>query len=72
MIFIWNRKEVYNGFSIDEFNRIKDILSEREIKLPAGLGLEPPAKFPPRAVQPLPVFASTYWPDTISCPTSLD
>ena len=32
MIFIWNRKEVYNGFSIDDFNRIKDILSEREIK----------------------------------------
>ena len=32
MIFIWNRIEVYNGFSIDDFNRIKDILSEREIK----------------------------------------
>lgn len=32
MIFIWNRKEVYNGFSIDEFNKIKDILADKGIK----------------------------------------
>jgi len=32
MLFIWNRKEIYNGFSIKEFNRIKDILSQKGIK----------------------------------------
>lgn len=32
MIFIWNRKEVYNGFSMEEFNRVKDILSAKEIQ----------------------------------------
>ncbi|MDU2489492.1 MAG: hypothetical protein E7D27_02725 [Clostridium celatum] len=32
MIFIWNRKEVYNGFSIDEFNKIKEILSVKGIQ----------------------------------------
>ena len=31
MMFIWNRKEVYNGFSINEFNRIKNILSAKGI-----------------------------------------
>lgn len=32
MIYIWNRKEVYNGFSIEEFNRIKEILSVKRIE----------------------------------------
>ena len=32
MIFIWNRKEVYNGFSMEEFSRIKDILSAKGIQ----------------------------------------
>lgn len=32
MLFIWNRKEVYNGFSIETFNRIKDILSQKDIE----------------------------------------
>lgn len=32
MIFICNRKEVYNGFSMEEFNRIKDILSAKGIQ----------------------------------------
>ena len=32
MIFVWNRKEVYNGFSINEFNRIKDILSAKGLQ----------------------------------------
>lgn len=32
MIFICNRKEVYNEFSIERFNRIKDILSVKIIK----------------------------------------
>ena len=32
MIFLWNRKEIYNGFSINELNRIKDSLSEKGIK----------------------------------------
>lgn len=26
MIALWNRREIYNGFSIQEFNRLKDIL----------------------------------------------
>lgn len=32
MIFIWNRKEVYNGFSIYEFNKIKEILAVKGIQ----------------------------------------
>lgn len=32
MIFIWNRKEVYSGFSMDEFSRVKSILSAKGIK----------------------------------------
>ena len=32
MIFILNRKEVYSGFSMEEFSRIKDILSVKGIK----------------------------------------
>ena len=32
MIFLWNRKEVYNGFSMKEFNRIRDILSVKGIQ----------------------------------------
>ena len=32
MLFILNRKEIYNGFSIKEFNRIKDILSVKGIQ----------------------------------------
>lgn len=32
MIFIWNRKEIYNGFSINKLNRIKDSLSQKGIK----------------------------------------
>lgn len=31
MILLWNRKEIYNGFSIAEFNRLKDILSIKGI-----------------------------------------
>lgn len=32
MILLWNRKEIYNGFSIAEFNKLKDILSTNGIK----------------------------------------
>lgn len=32
MMFVWNRKEIYNGFSIKEFNRLRDILSEKGIQ----------------------------------------
>lgn len=31
MILMCNRKEIYHGFSISEFNRIKDILSRESI-----------------------------------------
>ena len=32
MIGFWNRKEVYVGTSLDEFNNLRDLLSERNIK----------------------------------------
>lgn len=32
MILLWNRKEIYNGSSINEFNRIRNLLSQNEIK----------------------------------------
>lgn len=32
MILIWNRKEIYNGFSMEEFNKIKCALLEKGIK----------------------------------------
>lgn len=32
MLFIWNRREVYNGFSMEDFNRIKDILAQKGIE----------------------------------------
>ena len=41
MIFIWNRKDVYNGFSIDEFNRIKGILSAKGIEYDFERLIEP-------------------------------
>ena len=32
MILVCNRKEIYNGFSINEFNRIKNILAQKGIQ----------------------------------------
>lgn len=32
MIGFWNRREVYVGTSLDEFNNLRDLLSERNIK----------------------------------------
>lgn len=32
MIFIWNKKEIYNGFSMEEFNRVKEVLSAKGIQ----------------------------------------
>lgn len=31
MILLWNRREIYNGFSLYEFNRIRDILIAKGI-----------------------------------------
>lgn len=31
MIFLWNRKEIYNGFSLNKFNRIKELLISKGV-----------------------------------------
>jgi len=32
MIFLWNRKEIYRGVSIEKFNEIRNILRSHDIK----------------------------------------
>lgn len=32
MITFWNRKEIYNGLSLKEFNKIKGLLISKDIK----------------------------------------
>jgi hypothetical protein len=32
MIFLWNRKEIYRGVSVDKFNEIRNILRSQDIK----------------------------------------
>lgn len=32
MIFLWNRKEIYRGVSVEKFNEIRNILRSHDIK----------------------------------------
>lgn len=32
MLFIWNREEIYHGYSLKEFNRVKDILKLNDLE----------------------------------------
>ena len=32
MIFLWNRKEIYRGVSLEKFNEIRNILRSHDIK----------------------------------------
>jgi len=46
MIALWNRKELYYGFSVDRFSNIRSILSQNGIKYDSRIVNRNSSRFP--------------------------